>query len=298
MTAREVERPDGEVDRLRTEVERLRAQAEDRDQRLARVGHELRAPLASIAGYVEVLLDGALGDLAPEQVRALEVVGRNAERLRALVAELGSARPSREPARTPGPVLLDVAGVVRVAVDLLRPTARLGGVLLDERPPSRRLHVLGDALRLEGAVVNVLGNAVKYTPRGGSVTVRTLEEGGHVVVEVVDTGIGVPFDELAHLTEPWFRARNATASGIGGDGLGLSLVRDAVEAHGGTVSVTSVDGEGTTVRLLLPAPGPAAPHAAPAPAGECRSTSRRLGHRVPALAHLTAGPVHGNRRVS
>ena len=158
--------------------------------------------------------------------------------------------------------------------------------------------MLGDALRLEGAVVNVLGNAVKYTPRGGSVTVRTLEEGDHVVVEVVDTGIGVPFDELAHLTEPWFRARNATASGIGGDGLGLSLVRDAVEAHGGTVSVTSVDGEGTTVRLLLPAPGPAAPHAPPAPAGECRSTSRRLGHRVPALAHLTAGPVHGNRRVS
>ena len=134
----QVERPDDEVDRLRSEVERLRAQAEDRDQRLARVGHELRAPLASIAGYVEVLLDGALGDLAPEQVRALEVVGRNAERLRALVAELGSARPSREPARTPGPVLLDVAGVVRVAVDLLRPTARLGGVLLDERPPSRR----------------------------------------------------------------------------------------------------------------------------------------------------------------
>jgi two-component system, OmpR family, phosphate regulon sensor histidine kinase PhoR len=89
--------PDGEVERLRTEVEHLRARAEDRDQRLARVGHELRAPLASIAGYVEVLLDGALGDLAPEQVRALEVVGRNAERLRVLVAELGSGRPSREP---------------------------------------------------------------------------------------------------------------------------------------------------------------------------------------------------------
>ena len=90
-------------------------------------------------------------------------------------------------------------------------------MLLDERPPSRRLHVFGDALRLEGAVVNVLGNAVKYTPRGGSVTVQTLEEGDHVVVEVVDTGIGVPFDELAHLTEPWFRARNATASGITGE---------------------------------------------------------------------------------
>ena len=125
--------------------------------------------------------------------------------------------------------------------------------MLDERPSARRLLVVGDALRLEGAVVNVLGNAVKYTPRGGGVTVRTVEEDGRVVVEVVDTGIGIPFDELAHLTEPWFRARNATASGIDGDGLGLALVRDVVEAHGGEVSLTSVDGSGTTVRLLLPA---------------------------------------------
>lgn len=245
--------PAAEVERLTAEVERLRAEAEGREQRLARVGHELRAPLASIAGYVEVLLDGALGELTPEQVRALEVVGRNAERLRGLLGELRSARPARPASRAPGPVLLDVAGVVAAAVDLLRPTARLGGVVLDERPPARRLHVLGDALRLEGAVVNVLGNAVKYTPRGGSVTVSTVDEGDRVVVEVVDTGIGVPFDELAHLTEPWFRARNATASGVGGDGLGLTLVRDAVEAHGGEVSVTSVDGAGTTVRLVLPA---------------------------------------------
>ena len=246
-----------EVERLRVEARRLHAQAQRDDLRLARVRHELRAPLTSIAGYAEVLLDGALGELTPEQVRALEVVGRNAERMRALLAELRPASPAGPVPRTPGPVLVDLAGVVGAAVDLLRPTARLGGVVLDEQPPARRLHVLGDALRLEGAVVNVLGNAVKYTPRGGSVTVRTLQAGASVVVEVVDTGIGVPFEELAHLTEPWFRARNATASGIGGEGLGLSLVRDAVEAHGGEVSVASVNGVGTTVRLVLPGAGAA-----------------------------------------
>ena len=249
-----------------------------------------------------MLLDGVFGELTPEQVRALEVVGRNAERLRALVAELPSAQPSRRAARAPGPVLLDVAGVVGAAVDLLRPTARLGGVVLDERPPARRLHVLGDALRLEGAVVNVLGNAVKYTPRGGSVTVRTLEDGDHVVVEVVDTGIGIPFDELAHLTEPWFRARNATASGIGGDGLGLTLVRDAVAGARGR-------GVGGLRRRVRHHGASGAPRGRrghrrrrhtgpPRPAGECRPPSARLGHRVPVLAHLTAGPVHGIRRVS
>ena len=200
-------------------------------------------------------------------------------------------------------MLLDVAGIVGAAVDLLRPTARLGGVVLDERPPARRLHVLGDALRLEGAVVNVLGNAVKYTPRGGSVTVRTLEEGDHVVVEVVDTGIGIPFDELAHLTEPWFRARNATASGIGGDGLGLTLVRDAVQAHGGEVSVDvgrrvrdhGAAGAPRGRRGHRRAGTPRSPHGR---AGECRPASCRLGSRVRVLAHLTAGPVHGMRRVS
>ena len=264
--------PDPEATAL--ELERLRAAARAAEQRLARLGHELRAPLTSIAGYVEVLHDGVFGGLTPEQARALEVVGRSTERLRALVGELPSAQPSRRATRPPGPVLLDVAGVVGGAVDLFRPTARLGGVVLDERPPARRLHVLGDALRLEGAVVNVVGNAVKYTPRGGSVTVRTLEDGDHVVVEVVDTGIGIPFDELAHLTEPWFRARNATASGIGGDGLGLSLVRDAVQAHGGEVSVESVDGSGTTVRLVLPA-------VTAAPAADTASTAAEPGNATP-----------------
>ena len=194
------------------------------------------------------------------------------------------------PAPDAAPV--DVAAVVSAAVDLLRPTARLGGVVLDEQPPPGGCTWWVTSLRLEGAVVNVLGNAVKYTPRGGGVTVRTLEEDGRVVVEVVDTGIGIPFDELAHLTEPWFRARNATASGIDGDGLGLALVRDVVEAHGGEVSLTSVDGAGHD-RAAAPARGRRR-----YPGGECRPASRRLGHRVPALAHLTAGPVHGNRRVS
>jgi two-component system phosphate regulon sensor histidine kinase PhoR len=240
---------------------------EEWQARASVVAHELRAPLTSIEGWVEILLDGALGELTPEQARAVEVIGRNAHRLRRLVAELRSSTPSTS-GRAPDGAAVDLGSVVGAAVDLVRPTARLGGVVLDERPAAPRLLVLGDAMRLEGAVVNVVGNAVKYTPRGGSVTVRTVEDAGHVVVEVADTGIGVPFDELAHLTEPWFRSRNATASGIGGDGLGLALVRDVVEAHGGTVSLTSVDGAGTTVRLTLPAVvnGPATGNAVPAPA--------------------------------
>ena len=106
---------------------------EDWQNRAAVVGHELRAPLTSIEGWVEILLDGALGDLTPEQARAVEVIGRNAQRLRAIVADLRSAQPSSTPA---GGRAAGRAGrrSLPVAVDLVRPTARLGGVVLDERP--------------------------------------------------------------------------------------------------------------------------------------------------------------------
>ena len=248
----------------RAELERLRALVEDQETLIALVAHELRAPLASIEGYVEVLLDGELGGLSPEQARALDVVGRNAVRLRALLDEL---RPGPRPPVTPAPRAtgerVDVGTVVASAVELLRPAARLAGVGLTLEPSASAGVVAGEGPRLEQAVVNVLGNAVKYTPRGGSVAVRVLRERREVVVEVADTGIGIPEDDLDHLTEPWFRASNAAASAVAGTGLGLSIVRDVLEEHGGRLAVSSSLGSGTTVRLHLPtAPAPATGRAA------------------------------------
>lgn len=235
------------------EIERLRALVEDQETLIALVAHELRAPLASIEGYVEVLLDGELGGLSPEQARALDVVGRNAVRLRALLDEL---RPGPRPAVTPAARTtgerVDVGTVVASAVELLRPAARLAGVGLTLEPSASAAVVAGEGPRLEQAAVNVLGNAVKYTPRGGSVVVRVLRERREVVVEVADTGIGIPEDDLGHLTEPWFRASNAAASAAAGTGLGLSIVRDVLEEHGGRLAVSSSLGSGTTVRLHLP----------------------------------------------
>lgn len=237
----------------RAELERLRALVEDQETLIALVAHELRAPLASIEGYVEVLLDGELGGLSPEQARALDVVGRNAVRLRALLDELrpGPRSPAPPAAGARGEPV-DVGTVVASAVELLRPAARLAGVELTLEPSAAAAVVAGDGPRLEQAVVNVLGNAVKYTPRGGSVVVRVLRERREVVVEVADTGIGIPEDALGHLTEPWFRASNATASAVAGTGLGLSIVRDVLEEHGGRLGVSSSLGSGTTVRLHLP----------------------------------------------
>lgn len=243
------------------ELEPQPAPVDDRAARLAALAHEVRAPLASVEGWAELLLDGALGELTDEQVRAVEVVRRSAERIGLLVDELRSIDVAPPRSARGGPPL-DLAFVVSTAVDLVRPSAWLGAVALEQVAPHRPLLVLGDRSGLEGAVVNVLENAVKYTARGGSVRVRTVEEPGVVVVEVVDTGMGVPAADLARLTEPRFRAANATSSAVAGDGLGLALVREVLTAHGGELSVSSVEGEGTTVRLRLPAAGNAAPPAA------------------------------------
>jgi signal transduction histidine kinase len=247
----------------RAELERLRALLEDQETLIALVAHELRAPLASIEGYVEVLLDGELGELSAEQARALDVVGRNAVRLRALLDELGPGPRAAAASRTgPQGERVDVGAVVTSAVELLRPAARLAEVELSLEPGRGVATVSGEGPRLEQAVVNVVGNAVKYTPRGGSVVVRVLRERRDVVVEVADTGIGIPEGDLEHLTEPWFRASNVTTSSVAGTGLGLSIVRDVLDEHGGRLAVSSSLGSGTTVRLHLP-PAPV-PSEAPA----------------------------------
>jgi signal transduction histidine kinase len=219
------------------------------DQRLAALAHELRTPLTSVEGWVELLLDGSLGPLTPEQRRAVATIGRNAGRARELLT--GVVTPHRR---------VDVAAVVRAAVDVVRPAARLADLALEEDvPASGTLVATGDEAALERALLNVLANAVKYTPAGGRVrvTARRAPDREEVVVEVVDTGIGVPAEDLPHLAEPGFRARNALASGAPGDGLGLAQVHDVMAAHGCRLSLSSPAGGGTAVRLHLPAPGPA-----------------------------------------
>jgi two-component system sensor histidine kinase BaeS len=163
-------------------------------------------------------------------------------------------------------VPVEVPAVVAKAVETVQPhatrkemtvTAEIAGPL----PP-----VLGDAGTLTEAVVNLIGNAVKYTPVGGRVTVRARAEAGQVVLEVADDGVGISAEDLPHLFGDFYRAKS-TAGSATGAGLGLALTKRIVEAHAGTVAVASEVGHGTTFTIRLPAhvaaaPGPAAPAAA------------------------------------
>ena len=224
---------------------------------LASASHDLRSPLTSIVGYVEILADEDEAPLLPSQARMLDAVDRNARRLITLIEnmlttakiEMGGFTTRRRP--------VDLAGLVTAAADVIRPAAAAGGLDLEVSCPPSGLIVDGDAEQLDRVLVNLLSNAVKYTPKGGQVRTALVCEGDSAVLTVADTGIGIPAQDQAALFTRFFRASNAVAGAVPGSGLGMSIARTIVANHEGDISVASAEGAGTTVtvRIALARPG-------------------------------------------
>ncbi len=234
-------------------MQRLTDLDRDKTDMMVTMNHEFRTPLTSINGHVELLLDGDGGEIPPLAVGMLRTIEANGARLQDLVDDMLTA--ARLEAGTDAPVRtpLYVSGLVSRAAALVAPLARTRGVSMDVKCDNFALVVDADGGQLERAIVNVIDNAVKFTPKGGSVTVDARGPvDGHVVVEVVDTGIGIPADDLPRLSTRFFRASNVQGAAIAGVGLGLSITDRVVRAHDGQVVIRSALGEGTTVTVLLP----------------------------------------------
>jgi signal transduction histidine kinase len=231
--------------------EQLREVDRMKDQFVSSVSHELRTPLTSIVGYIELLLDEEEFDnLDDEQRKFLEIIDRNCHRLTRLVddilfiARVDAGRLSLELQ----PV--DLAKLASMAVESARPFAgRKNQTLrLEAQPDLPALQA--DPTRMNQLIDNLISNAIKYTPEGGTATVVVARSDGAIHVEVRDTGVGIPPDELENLFVRFFRA---STSGVAqGTGLGLSIVKSIVEAHRGTIDVQSELGEGTTFLVDLP----------------------------------------------
>jgi two-component system phosphate regulon sensor histidine kinase PhoR len=233
---------------------------------VANVSHELRTPLAAIAGYTETLLGGALDDpeIAP---RFLGIIERHTERLGRLVddllilsdLELGRTELSRSE--------VWAGDVIEATFEVLRPKAEPVGITLEQTVEEGTPQIDADRDRLEQALLNLVDNAIKYTPRGGRVHViarlvrsggplpdsQPARPGGFIEISVADTGIGVPPEDLPRLTERFYRVDKARSREMGGTGLGLAIVKHIVQAHGGWMGIESQLGRGTTVRLYFPA---------------------------------------------
>ncbi|WP_066293758.1 sensor histidine kinase [Arthrobacter sp. B6] len=230
-----------------TDVSALVEAMTAKDAFLSNVSHELRTPLTSILGYTEVL--AARNDLPSEAGVMLKVVRRNGQRLQRLVTDLLTAASGSVDVR---PEPADLAEIIGFSLATAAPQAGAAGVNLVNEADAE-VPALIDPTRMGQVLDNLFSNAIKYSPDGGTVTVRAgaTEEG--VFCSVTDTGIGMRQEDLKELFTKFFRSETARKSGIPGIGLGLAITRTIVENHGGSIKCTSTPGKGSTFTVTLPA---------------------------------------------
>jgi PAS domain S-box-containing protein len=250
-----------EVRRQARELEIAVAQLQELDRLknefMQNVSHELRTPLALIWGYTELLLDGEMGSLLPAQRGAIDSIARQAQALSNLVEDITLILGAEARSAEQVPVAMD--DLISIAVQDFQVAADQAELTLlmevdPELPP-----VLGASFYLQRMLDNLLSNAIKFTPAGGRVTVRGHRQADWVVVQVIDTGIGIPPDEQARIFERFYQVDGSARRHYGGIGLGLALVKEIVDTHQGMIQVDSEVGRGTVFTVALPiAPEPGA----------------------------------------
>lgn len=218
-----------------------------KDAFVANVSHELRTPLTSIIGYLELVLEDA-DELPPGAATALQTVARNSEKLLKLVSDLLTTAADEQQVQ---PVPTDLAALIHSSVELAAPRAAAEGVGVAVELPER-LQAMVDPHRMGQVLDNLISNAIKYSP-GGHVSVRAEAGPGGIRIDVADTGIGIAAADLEEVFGKFFRARSSLTNSVTGVGLGLAITKDIVEAHGGTISVVSQLGEGSTFTVTLAA---------------------------------------------
>ncbi|PYV61533.1 MAG: two-component sensor histidine kinase [Acidobacteria bacterium] len=244
-----------ELERLAIDLNRMIERLEESFHQINRfsadASHELRTPLTVLQGELEAIAQKGQG--LPADVRdtigsALEETHRLAKIVESLLAisrlEAGEALVQ--------PVRLDFAELARTTADQMKLLAEEKRISLTS-DGSEPVEVEADPSRLKQVVVNLLDNAIKYTPEGGSVSISVTRRDDHAILEVADSGLGISADDLPHVFERFYRADKARSRQMGGTGLGLSIVRSICQAHGGRVTVNSAEGRGSLFRVQLPA---------------------------------------------
>lgn len=243
------------ADALSTEqaaVERLRELERVKSDFVSTVSHELRTPITSILGYLELLADGAVGDLDPAQSALLGRIDRNSQRLLRLVEDLlqlSQIEASTLEVELVPTNLCEVVAAAREGISWML-DARTLDVAVEV--PDHDVRLDADPAELERMLVNLLSNAVKFTPDGGRVGIRLTADEHGVTVVVTDTGMGIPASEQDQLFTRFFRSTTAIERAIQGTGLGLTIVQAIVTLHGGTIDVESDVESGTRVTVRLP----------------------------------------------
>ena len=231
-----------------TELKRLERIRQDF---VANVSHELRTPLTAIKGYVEALCDDGLQD--PVQAEQfLRVIQRHTDRMDKIVSDLLLLSAMESPDRVLKRESLLLPEVIHTALDSLRPMAEGKRQKIHVQAEQSLPSIQADGQKIHQVLINLLHNAISYTPEGGAITVEAKPVPEGVEIAVADNGIGIPPEDLSRIFERFYRVDKGRSREMGGTGLGLSIVKHVVERMGGTVSVDSRLGKGSTFVIVLP----------------------------------------------
>jgi signal transduction histidine kinase len=221
-----------------------------KDELVQNVSHELRTPLTFVKGYVDLLLDGEMGLINPDQQHALQIVGDKTAEITRLIDDIMSLQ--RIEASNLLLETFSMAGLVEEAISCHRLTADNHGIFLLWDGPGQPVTVTADRGRLNQVFDNLIGNAVKFSPNGGTIQVRLTEEEGYARVAITDQGIGVPPDKLDRIFERFYQVDGSARRRFGGTGIGLAIVKRIIDAHQGRIWVESEVNKGSTFYFTLP----------------------------------------------
>ncbi len=238
---------------LSAALQRLQNLDRLREQMIQNVGHELRTPLTLVQGYAKLLLNGELGPIQPLQRSALQVIYERTQALAGMIGNLTALRTIRPESMVMAPLSLPEA--LDWVVEHYRHRAEDAGITLLTEVPDSPLTILADREHLLLAISQLVDNAIKFSPQGGTVRIRIWSEGDWVNLAVRDGGIGIPPEHLPHIFERFYQVDGSTTRRFGGMGIGLALVWEIMEAHRGSVRVESEVGKGSTFILSFPRAG-------------------------------------------
>lgn len=247
-----IEQETAELARAKKEAERL---SEFKTAFTFKVAHELRAPVAGAISLIRPLMRGLAGQLSERQQDILVRIDNRLDILMELVDDLLDLAATKTVVSEEALENVALQPVIQEVMDRLSVEAEAKKISFTYEEPNKTLTVRATKKGLNTIFTNVLGNAIKYTPEDGCIQVCIGKNDGRVLISVSDTGIGIPAEDLPRIGDEFFRAKNARRSEAAGTGLGLSIVKELMNNYGGSMDIDSVEGQGTTVNLLLsPAP--------------------------------------------
>ena len=234
------------------EIQKLMIRESYRRQFVGNVAHELKTPIFNIQGYIDTLLDGAIDD---EEInrKFLERANKSVARMIYIIEDLDQITKLEAGTLEIEESPVDIIEVITDVVDqlVMKAKKRNVNVIVKQQQQKGRFLVRVDVEKIKQVLINLIVNAIKYGKEGGEVLVRTYEMGEQVLVEVADDGNGIASDHLTKVFERFYRVDKSRDRGQGGSGLGLSIVKHIIEAHGQTINIRSTEGEGCTLSFTL-----------------------------------------------